>query len=78
MRKNKAHVVLLTFTSGEMDDAHCAVCCVDTLAPGTSRSECVDAKVLRINVDVKLRKQSGTQTGINPFFFHHVNKQRMR
>lgn len=42
------------FTGGKMDNANCAVSCVDTLAPGTSRSERVDAKILRIEVDVQL------------------------
>lgn len=42
------------FTRGKMNDAHCAVCCVDTLAPSTSRSECVNVEVLWIDVDIKL------------------------
>lgn len=37
-----------------MNDAHCAVCCVDALAPGAPRSERVDAKVLLFDVHVKL------------------------
>lgn len=43
-----------TFTSGKMNNAHCTVCCVDTLSTGTSRSERVDAKLLWVNTDIKL------------------------
>lgn len=42
-------------TCGEMNDAHCAVRRVDALSAGTPRPERVDAKVLRVNVDVQLR-----------------------
>lgn len=46
--------VLACFTGGKMNDAHCTVCCVDTLSASASRSERVDAKILWINVDVQL------------------------
>jgi len=46
---------LACFTGGKMNDAHCAVGRVDALAPGPSRSERVDAEILWIDVDVKLR-----------------------
>lgn len=45
----------VSFTGGEMNDAHCAVRRVDALAPGASRSERVHAEILRIDVDVQLR-----------------------
>lgn len=45
---------LACFTGGKMNNAHCTVCCVYTLAPSTARSERVNAKILWINVDVKL------------------------
>lgn len=53
--------VLGCFTSGKMNDAHCAVCCVHTLTSSTSRSECIDAKILWIDVDIKLMMNRGNK-----------------
>lgn len=53
--------VLGCFTGGQMNDAHCAVCRVHTLSSSTSRSERVDAKILWIDVDVKLMMYRGNK-----------------
>lgn len=41
-----------------MNDAHCAVRRVDALSAGAPRPERVDAKVLRVNVDVQLQAEN--------------------
>lgn len=44
-----------------MNDAHCAVCRVHTLSSSSARSERVDAKILWIDVDVKLMMNRGNK-----------------
>lgn len=56
-----------------MNNAHCAVCRVDALAASTPRSECVDAKILWINVDIKLWTK---RTQIERHTLH-ANKHRL-
>lgn len=41
-----------------MNDAHCAVRRVDALTSSTPRLERVDAKILRIDVDVELQRKT--------------------
>lgn len=54
-----------------MNDAHRAVRRVDALSAGAPRPERVDAKVLRVNVDVQLRAEDEKLMEI-----HHVLKDK--
>lgn len=49
-----------------MNDAHRAVRRVDALSAGAPRPERVDAKVLRVNVDVQLRAENEKLMQIHP------------